>query len=263
MPFHQPGAIRYYTFDLLDASRVRHAVFTRRGGASPPPWASLNMGGMVGDDADRVRENRSLAFRELGREPETMYDSWLVHSADVVVAEFPRPLDTRPLQADVILTDRAEVTLFMRFADCVPILLVDPRRQVVGMVHAGWLGTVRGVARQAVLAMQHRFGSLPEDILAGIGPSIGAHHYQVGQDVVDRVHASFGADAPGLLPSQNGSIHFDLWAANRLQMEQAGVRNIEVSGICTACHLDDWYSHRGENGRTGRFGALIGLQKHA
>jgi copper oxidase (laccase) domain-containing protein len=112
--------------------------------------------------------------------------------------------------------------------------------------------------------MRDRYGSRPQDILAGIGPSIAAHHYEVGPAVVAQVQDAFGTDAPGLLLSPNGAASqgralLDLWAANRLVLERVGVSQIELAGICTACHLQDWYSHRGENGRTGRFGALIAL----
>jgi hypothetical protein len=259
MPFHQPESIRYYTFDILDDDAVTNAVFTRWGGVSPAPWAELNVGATVGDDPQNVRENRLRALRTLGRAPQSVYEVWQVHSAQVVRADAPRPVDQPHLQADIILTDRPEVTLMMRFADCVPILLHDPVRRVVGLVHAGWLGTVRRAAQQAVLAMQAEYGSQPADILAGIGPSIGADHYEIGAEVADQVRQVFGQDATRLLPSYNGAVHFDLWSANRLQLEAVGVHHIEVSGLCTACHVEDWYSHRQEGGRTGRFGALISL----
>jgi copper oxidase (laccase) domain-containing protein len=133
----------------------------------------------------------------------------------------------------------------------------------VGLTHAGWKGTVLRAALATVQAMKEEFNSEPGNILAAIGPSIGAHHYEVGEDVVEQVRHSFGQDASALLPTRQwdhqSGVQFDLWAANRLVLEQAGVREIEVAGICTACNLDDWYSHRGENGLTGRFGALLAL----
>ncbi len=259
MSFHQPDTVRYYTFDLLEDAGVNHAVFSRVGGVSPSPWESLNVGGTVGDDPQRVRQNRLKTVRALGRSLESVHDVWQVHSAEVVRADSPRPPDQSYVQADILLTDRPEVTLYMRFADCVPILLYDPRRRVVGLVHAGWLGTVRKAVPAAIQAMQDEYSTNPGDIQAGIGPSIGAHHYEVGQDVVERVQETFGRDAQSLLPEYNGRVHFDLWSSNRLLLEKGGVRRIEMSEICTACHLEDWFSHRGEGGRTGRFGALINL----
>jgi YfiH family protein len=147
----------------------------------------------------------------------------------------------------------------MRFADCVPILLHDPIRKVVGIAHAGWRGTVQKTAQAAVLAMQTKYGSRPEDILAAIGPSICVEHYEIGDEVAEQIKSAFGADSNSFLSSNNGVDRFDLWYANQYLLEKAGLRNIEISGICTACHLKDWYSYRAENGRTGRFGALIAL----
>jgi YfiH family protein len=148
----------------------------------------------------------------------------------------------------------------MRFADCVPILLYDPENSVVGIVHAGWQGTVKKIVQATVQKMVENYGSEPVEIRAVIGPSISAHHYEVGPEVVHQVHDAFGKTAEHLLPSQNGSPHFDLWRANQHLLEQAGVEKIEISGLCTACLPDDWYSHRGEAGKTGRFGALIALR---
>ncbi len=259
MPFHQHDGLRYYAFDIFPRA-VMQAVFTRQGGVSPAPWASLNVGGTVGDDPLRVRENRSRSFAALGRTLDSLFDVWQVHSADAVSAEAPRPANADHPRADIILTDKAGVTLYMRFADCVPILLYDPHKAVVGLAHAGWLGTVRGAASAAVRTMRERYGSRPENILAAIGPSIGVDHYEVGPDVISQVEGAFGPGAKRLIESRQGRTYLDLWAANRLQLERSGVERIEVAGICTACHLDDWFSHRAEKGKTGRFGALIALR---
>lgn len=261
MPFYQPDSIRYYRFASLEISGLEHAVFTRRGGVSPEPWASLNVGGLRGDDPARVLHNRVLSFQELGRDPDSVYDVWQVHGTEVICTRAPRPAGVMHRKADAILTDRPEVTLFMRFADCVPVLFYDPHRRVVGLAHAGWVGTVEGMVTKMVAAMQAEYGCAPADILAGIGPAIGAHHYPVGEEVAARAEDAFGEEAGTVLERANGVIYFDLWEANRLLLERAGVRQVEVAGICTACQLEDWYSHRGEQGRTGRFGVLIALKR--
>ena len=257
MPFIQHDGLRYFQFDSL---QTKHAIFTRHGGVSPEPWGSLNVGGTVGDDLERVRHNRILSFQAMGCESESIFDVWQVHSADVVCARAPRPNDESYRQADIILTDQPHVTLFMRFADCVPIMVHDPRNGVIGVAHAGWMGTLRDVASATVDALKRQYGSNPADIVACIGPSIGPDHYEIGADVILQVMQKFGDESELMLKSHNGKIHFNLWETNRLLLERAGVQHIEISGICTACNTSDWFSHRAEKGRTGRFGALVCLQ---
>jgi YfiH family protein len=236
-------------------------VFTRHGGVSPEPWDSLNVGLTVGDDPENVARNRERSFKAAGRPIASLSDSWLVHGADVYIYETPRVQDSNPPpQADIILTDNPEVSLFMRYADCVPVLLVDPVKRAIGLAHAGWQGTVKQVGAVAVSAMTARYGSQPADLLAGVGPSIGPEKYEIGPEVAEQVQIAFGEDAEALLPRFGDSVHFDLWAANRLSLEQAGVRQIEVAGLCTFEQNADWFSHRAERGQTGRFGALLALE---
>lgn len=263
MRLNEAAQLRYLTFDSLSSAGILHGVLTRRGGVSPNPWAELNLGATVGDDPENVRENRRLAFEAFGLRLDTLFDVWQVHSATVVCADSPRPPEQKHMQADAILTDARGVTLFMRFADCTPILLFDPHRKVVGLVHAGWLGTVRRAVPAAIDAMRARYGSHPGDILAAIGPSIGPDHYEVGPDVTAQIRDTLGARSDDVIqPIASGDgkkAYLDLWKANQIQLESVGVERIEVAGVCTACHLEDWYSHRAEKGRTGRFGALIAL----
>jgi YfiH family protein len=156
------------------------------------------------------------------------------------------------------VTDRPGLALVMRFADCVPVLLYDPARQVVGIAHAGWRGTVDGAAASVVQTMREQFGCRPEDIQAGIGPSIGPGEYQGGEEVAAAVRENL-PDPESLLARSNGAFQFDLWEANRRILEAYGVTRIELAGISTARRTDEFYSHRAEHGRTGRFGAVICL----
>lgn len=260
MLFHQPEAIRYLTFDLLDTIDVPHAVFTRKGGVSSGPWASLNVGGGIGDEQEHVVENRKRSFIALGRDPNSMFDVWQVHGTDVAIGDHPRPLDKPYPKADIIMTDRPDVTLYMRFGDCVPILLYDPDRNAACLAHAGWQGTVKQVGLKAVQAMQQRYGSSPASLIAAIGPSICVNHYQVGEEVIEKIKTSFSESSASLLTQHGDAVHLDLWKANELTLYDAGVRKIEVARLCTAEHPEDWFSHRGEHGKTGRFGALIAVK---
>ena len=261
MPFHQPDQVRYLTFDSFAENGLTHAVFTRNGGESRGYLSSLNVGLTVGDDPEIVARNRELAFKTLNRQINTLSDSWLIHRDDVLIYDTPRSLDQKiPPKADIILTDNTAVSLFMRYADCVPILLYDPEHHAIGLAHAGWQGTVTKVAKTAVEAMGTRYGTRPSHLLAAIGPSIGPDRYQVGPEVVEQVKEAFGVDAPSLLPQFEDSTHFDLWSANRLTLEQTGVRQVESVEICTASNTQDWFSHRAEQGKTGRFGVLLALE---
>jgi polyphenol oxidase len=259
MSFHDQNGLRYYRFEIF-SKEVNHAVFTRRGGVSPEPWHSLNLGGSVGDEPSRVAENRVRVFNSMGCDPASIHDVWLIHGTDIIYADAPRPLDSPCPRADIIFTDKPNVSLFMRFGDCVPILLHDPRKKVIGIAHAGWMGTIRGVVGAAIKGMQSHYGSDPKNIVAGIGPSIGVDHYEVGVDVISQFQQRYGQDAEKVLQTRNGSTYLDLWMSNAIQLKNAGVEQVQVSGVCTACHLDDWFSHRAEKGKTGRFGALMSLQ---
>ncbi len=259
MAFITNDGLKIYQFDIYQGQQIIQAVFSRQGGVSPEPFHSLNVGGTVGDDLVNVVENRRRSFSAVGRKLESMHDVWQVHGTNVVFAESPRHPDTPHVQADILFTDNPDVTLYMRFADCVPILLHDPVNRVVGLAHAGWLGTVKKVADIAVKAMTDKYGTNPGDIQAGIGPSICQEHYPVGPEVVQQINQAFNSDAEKIINYHSDKAYLDLWKANQLTLEQAGVRHIDLAGLCTVCHLQDWYSHRGEKGRTGRFGSLIAL----
>ena len=260
MLLRQAGRVRYLGFELLAQAGLFHAVVTRHEGISPEPWSSLNLGGSGGDERSRVVENRRRVFQAFNIDNKNVHDVWQVHGDAVVCADGPREAGEPHQKADAILTNVPNLFLLMLFADCVPILLFDPIRRVAGIAHAGWKGTVLMVAQKAVNQMVLRYGSQPQNILAAVGPSIGPDHYNIGEDVIGAVGNVFGAAAERMIHRHNGTVKLNLWESNRHILEMAGVQNIEIAGICTACHVDDWFSHRAEQGKTGRFGVLIGLQ---
>ncbi len=259
MPIEELNGLRYFSFTSLPSSEIVQGIFTRQGGVSPEHWHSLNLGGLNGDSRANIIENRRRIFEAMQRDVNSIFDVWQVHGIVTACAERPRRLDAPHQKADIILTDKPEITLFMRFADCVPIFLYDPMKRVIGIVHAGWLGTVKNAVGEAVRQMASVYGCSPANIVAGIGPSIGPHHYEVGEDVVQRVQSAFAENASNLLQVTNGSYYLDLWAANRFNLAHEGVTTIETAEICTACNTRDWYSHRAEHGKTGRFGALLAM----
>ena len=251
----------YYQFhNLVPYPEVAHGVFTRLGGHSRPPWAGLNTGHGVGDDPAAVEANHRLICGSLGFQLPDIASPHQVHGTAVGIVNEQDKGRVRP-RTDALATAAAGVLLMLRFADCVPIMLYDPRQRAIGLAHAGWRGTVAGVAQAAVGAMERALGCRPPDIVAGIGPAIGPCCYEVGEEVTDVVREALPSVAQLLTRRSNGRWHLDLWAANRHQLAQSGVRQIEVAAICTACHTDEWFSHRAEHGTTGRFGAAIGLAK--
>jgi YfiH family protein len=252
------GDVKIFQFESFP-KEVLQLFFSRQGGYSPEPWKSLNMGKTVGDDAIRVEKNKKKAFDAVGINKDSIFDVWQVHGNRVVIAETPLSKDQLHERADAILTSKQGIYLMMRFADCVPILLYDPVKKVIGIIHAGWIGTVKGIVRTTIDALIENFGSNPIDVIAGIGPSIGPDHYEVNADVVELVKSSFPKNADTLLIQNNGGVNFDLWGANLFLLNESGVKQVEVAHVCTACNLQDWYSYRAEKGKTGRFGAIIGL----
>lgn len=260
MRIEESRGMELFKFESFDQELISHAFFTRNGGVSPEPWNTLNQGGGLGDGKENVIENRRRSFDAISRSVESIYDVWQVHSADIVVAEAPRPLNVEHIKADAIFTTNPDVTLFMRFADCVPIMIYDKNKKVVAIVHAGWQGTVKKIVKKAVLFLKNNFRIATDSLVAGIGPSIGPCHYEIGSEVESAVKSAFPEDWKELLECRNSKVFFNLWKANQIQLEKMGVKSIEIAQVCTACHTDTWFSHRQERGKTGRFGAAIHLR---
>ncbi len=211
----------------------------------------------MGDNPSAVGANRAKVLETLGLPPERVVTSHQVHSAHVALVGAPH--GGQVISSTDGLLSREPVALLLRFADCVPILLFDPTERVIGLLHAGWKGTTAQIAGKSVRQMQERFGCEPENILAAIGPSIGPCCYEVREDFVKEVSRAW-PQAVSFIRHDGHRYHADLWELNRQQLLDAGVRQIELSGICTACHRDEFYSHRGDGGVTGRFAVVVGLQ---
>lgn len=215
------------------------------------------MGGTVGDDPENVKGNLDLLISTVGYGLGQLAQVRQIHSAKVITARGPMDAIQK---GDAIITNTPGLLLLMRFADCVPILFLDPVKHAVGIAHAGWQGTIKEITLHTVRAMERQFQSNPADLLTGIGPSIGPDHYVIGTDVIERAETVFPNTIEEILIKDDDGVKLDLWKANTITLEKAGVKNIELAGICTACNLDDWYSHRGEKGKTGRFAGVIGLR---
>ncbi len=239
---------------------LRHGIFTRHGGVSHSPWRSLNMGASNGDAPEAVRENHSRVYRALDVNGERAASCWLVHSVDTLVVTEDFRLNGSLQKADAIITDQRDTPLVMRFADCVPLLFYDRAKRAIALGHAGWRGTVRGMAASIVRMMQKTYGSNAAEVEVVIGPAISRRNYAVGEEVARQAEAYFGADADVIWRDPaGGAAHLDLWRANRLDLERSGVTNIQLLEICTYENTGDFYSHRRDKGLTGRFAVVMSL----
>ena len=254
------NGVSFYSFRILEPwPDLTQGAFTRVGGVSEPPYDSLNISFAVRDDPYRVELNRELMARAVGWDPARIVSARQVHGRRAVAVGremigMPDLPDT-----DALVTDEPGVLLLLKFADCVPIVLWDPVRRVVALVHAGWRGTVLAAPAAALELMQERYNTRPSDVLAGIGPSIGPCCYEVGAEVVGAASRVFAGTS--VLQEEDGSYRFDLWSANAETLMRAGVgeENIAVAGICTRCRHDLFFSHRAAGGLAGRFGVVAGI----
>jgi len=179
-----------------------------------------------------------------------------VHDKEIRVIEENTPNDI--LSYDGLMTNCTEKLLVTCYADCVPLLFYDPVKNIVASVHSGWKGTIKRIGAEAVNKMQEVYGSNPEDVMVGIGASIGPCCFEVGEEV----YREFELKIPVGAFEDKGKYFVDLWNANIEILLQAGVKreNIECKGICTCCHHDKYYSYRSGDKETGRFAAFIMLK---
>jgi len=267
---HKHHDLVYFSYHLFQpVEALLSAVSSRLGGVSVQPYESLNLALSVGDDPAAVMTNRGQLCEAIGVEVDAMTVAQLVQGIHIeVVTSSSRGLEAaekaqRFVDTDGLITNLPDVPLFILIADCAALSFYDPVRKVIGLGHAGWRGTVGGIARKMVEAMNAAFDCNPADLLVGISPSIGPCCYQVRDDVVAAFQEAFPDQADAIFVRQpDGSTHLDMWTALTCQMRSSGVReqHIELASICTACNTDLFYSNRAEGGRTGRFTGMIMLR---
>ncbi len=240
----------------------------------------LNLGFMDWDEHESVLANRKRFQAAIGANEFSLLPLKQIHSDHIHRLS---AATTEPMHGDASTTDTAKMLLSVQTADCVPILLVDPKKHAVTAIHAGWRGTLLRIAEKAVGRMQQEYGSKPSDLLAAIGPSIGPCCYEVGVELVTKFTAQF-ADAaeyfdeprtgdepnpiqwlnmkpPGHQPPPK-NVHLDLRKANVSQLKSAGIcpANIHVSDLCTACNTGLLFSFRREGSVSGRLMAVVGIK---
>jgi hypothetical protein len=261
-----------------------HGFSTRPGGVSELDGQKiLNLGFADWDSKENVLENRRRFQSALGADSLQLVALKQIHSDVVHLFEAP---PSAPCRGDASATNRPGLLLGVQTADCVPILLVDPKKRAVAAIHAGWRGTLQRIVTKAIGKMHMQFGTRPADLLAAIGPSIGGCCYEVGTEVAVEFQSQFPhasewfdelrtGDEPNPLQWLNRmppghqpppkNVLLDLRKANRAQLLDAGLRpqNIFVSDLCTACRRDLLFSYRKEGAQSGRLMSVIGIRHSA
>ncbi|MDF2438840.1 MAG: pgeF [Bacteroidota bacterium] len=240
---------------IFDPSKVVAAQSTRIGGVSPDPFQSLNLGMSVNDEESNVLQNRELFFRALNIRPEQVTKSHQVHGTNVMIVN--GPLSTEGY--DALITNKPGVFLAVSIADCTPILIHDEKNNAVAAIHAGWRGTAGSIVSNALELMKKNYGTEEKDCKAFIGACISYENFEVGEEVAMNFDQTLKR-----FDDKKQKWFVDLKAANKQQLTDAGVlpENIEVSSHCTLRDQDLFFSHRGENGKTGRMMAVIGMKKN-
>ena len=264
---HNANGVVYHTADGFQAAGgVVHGFSTRLGGVSEGIYASLNLGFRQGDDPEKVKENYRRFCAAIGADPRKLVFTNQVHGdrvRTITAADARDGLDAGEApQADGLMTDVPGVALTVFSADCLPILLYDPVRRVIAAVHAGWRGTASGIVTRAVERMCDCYGTDPANLLAAIGPGISKCCFETHEDVPNTMTEAMGASALQsieVLPT--GKFRVDLKGLNARRLELAGVlpEHIAVSGDCTACLPEKYWSHRKTQGQRGSQAAVIAL----
>lgn len=257
--------IIYYTSPLLDACGVPHMFSTRHGGISGGVFSSLNFAagaGEVRDTPENIIKNHSLAAGVFGLTERDICRSYQTHSANVEIvgsAHKGTGISKEPfLQGvDGLVTKEENIILSVRTADCVPVLLYDKKNRVCAAVHAGWRGTLAGIAENAIEKMRS-LEAHTDYIAAAIGPCAGACCYEVGGELREsfvNTDKAFGR----CFEERGSSIYMDLTAANLLLLMKSGIKweNISAANLCTCCNGGDFFSHRRDGSNRGTMSALI------
>lgn len=261
--------VPYFTFSALSKLPfIRHGFSTKLGGVSTGQFATMNFDRKVVDaydDPDKVLENFRRMADSIGFDLNSVVLSKQVHKTNIRLVDeadrgkgllIPRDYD----EIDGLITNRPNITLVTKYADCVPLFFADLVKKAIGLAHSGWRGTVAKIGRITVEEMGKAFGSEPKDIIAVIGPSICKSCYEIAGNTVEEFKKAFPAEQDNILTlSDNGKYLCDLWAANRCVLAEAGIpsSNIHISGVCTSCNSDILFSHRKTNGKRGSLAAFL------
>lgn len=248
----------YFCSTFLDFPFIRHGFSTRQGGCSFPPSGALNLGSVPWDSPGLVEQNRNRFRDALGIPGLPLATLAQIHSDRVHILEQSRDVWNPDPEGDAMVAGHPGVALAIQVADCFPILMLDPKTRTIAGCHAGWRGTLARIARETVARMRHRFGCDPAEILVAIGPGIRSCCFEAGPEVMEAFRKEFPRRRLDR-PRRPGKYLIDLPQAVQVQLSEGGISeaNTHDLGACTRCHLDQFFSYRGEGSRAGRMMGLI------
>ncbi|MBR1814149.1 MAG: peptidoglycan editing factor PgeF [Lachnospiraceae bacterium] len=268
--FTEKKGIPLFTFPLFDRTGLVHAAFsTRMGGVSENEFATMNFTSSRGDDPQKTRENFRRFLAAMDVNPNRLVFSRQTHTTNVrVVTEADAGkgflTETDYEDVDGLITDVPGLVLATFYADCIPLLFLDPVRKVVATSHSGWRGTLAGMGEVTVRKMTETFGCRREDILAAIGPGICRDCYEVGDELYDAFREKWTTEEVQriFVRKPGEKWHLDLWEANVLVLKRAGITedHLAVTNVCTCCNSKELFSHRASHGKRGNLGAFISLK---
>jgi YfiH family protein len=252
---HNLNGLPYFQIpDIAQLGWIQHALLTRKGGVSPPPFDSLNISLSKGDQAEHILENEQRIARAFGFHTENLVLLNQIHQDRILVLKESPPVLPSPLEYDASITNVPGTFLGIKTADCLPIMIVDSKKKAIAAIHAGRQGTALGITRQVVRMMRVEFGCSPRDLLVALGPSIGLCCYEIDERAFKPEWKRFAT------PTGPGKWKVDLAQINIAHMKSEGIDEAQFFWInlCTRCHHDLFFSHRKEV-RTGRQLSFVGM----
>lgn len=256
--FREVDGLKYLYFPEMEKlGWVVHAFTTRAGGVSPFPANALNLSHIKGDRKENVELNRRRLLQALIIDNCRLITLRQLHTNRVIIQG--SEIAAEEPAGDSLITDQPNLILAIQVADCVPILVADRNKRVIAAIHAGWKGTAQRIVEKTLQVMREDFGTNPADCLFAMGPNIGGCCYQVGKEVITLYKKKFPSWKDFLALSSSNEAYLSLAKANVQQLLEIGVRPEQIlsANLCTSCHLELFFSHRGEGGATGRMMALV------
>lgn len=262
------GKLKYLSIPAFEETGlVKHCFTTRVGGVSEGIYSTLNTSITKDDPIENVRRNLELVCKAIGIDYTKLVFSKQTHEDNIRIvteADIGKGL-TMPsdiTNADGLMTNIPGIPLITFYADCVPLFFLDKRNRAIAVTHSGWRGTVLKIGAKTLKQMAEVYGTKPEDCLVGIGPSLEMSCFEVGPEVAEQFMNSFDNWLQIIKPLENGKYIINLWEANKLMLTALGIPegNITISGFCTKCNEELFFSYRRDKGRTGSLSAIMELK---